>query len=111
MSNRFVSRAFLPMLALLALTLLAGCYGAYGGADVGIDVDGPPPGIQAEVSIDSPGAGYLWVPGYWDWGVNSSWAWVPGAWQRPPHERAVWVAPRYHLGRRSHWRYERGHWN
>lgn len=109
MSKRTVSRAFLPLLALLAVALFAGCYGPYGGGGVGIEVGGPPPGIRAEVAIDTPGPGYIWVPGYWDWGVNREWAWTPGAWQRAPHERAVWVAPRYHQ-RRGHWMYERGHW-
>jgi hypothetical protein len=110
MSKRFVSRAFLPLLVVLAFATLTACYGVYrdGGGDVGIEVVGPPPGVRAEVTIASPGPGYFWVPGYWDW-VNTDWVWVPGAWVRPPHERAVWVAPRYHH-RRGHWAYQRGHW-
>jgi hypothetical protein len=108
MSKKFVSRAFLPLLAVLAIATLTGCYGVYGGGGVGIEVGGPPPGVRAEVSIVSPGPGYLWVPGYWDWD-RADWVWVPGAWVRPPHARAVWVAPRYHQ-RRGHWAYQRGHW-
>jgi hypothetical protein len=109
MSKRFTSRAFLPFLALLAFSLFAACYGPYGRAEVGIDVGGPPPGIRAEATLDAPGPGYFFVPGFWDWGADRAWVWVPGGWQRPPHARAVWVAPRYHQ-RRAHWRYERGHW-
>jgi hypothetical protein len=109
MLKRIISRAFLPLLALLAIALFAGCYAGYRGGGVGIDVEGPPPDIRAEVAIDSPGVGYAWVPGYWDWGVDRSWVWVPGTWARPPHERAIWVAPRYHQ-RRGRWLYERGHW-
>jgi hypothetical protein len=118
MSTRFAARAFrprlLPILALLAVALLAGCSGAnssYQGGGVGVQVGGPPPELREEVYVDSPGFGYVWVPGFWDWGVNhTDWVWVPGSWRRPPHEHAVWVAPRYYQGR-SHWMYERGHWN
>lgn len=110
MSKPFVSRAFLPLLAVFALTLLAGCYGVYRGGGVGIEVGLPPPALRAEVGIASPGPGYLWVPGYWDWAAaRADWVWVPGTWERPPHARAVWVAPRYHQ-RRGHWMYEHGHW-
>jgi hypothetical protein len=112
MSKRFVSRAFLPLLALLAFALFVGCYGPpYARGGIGIEVGGPPPGIRAEVSVDAPGPGFIWVPGFWDWGAGprADWVWVPGAWQRPPRERAIWVAPRYHQ-RRGRWLYERGHW-
>lgn len=110
MSKPFVSRAFLPLLAVFALALLAGCYGVYRGGGGGVEVGVPPPGLRAEVAIASPGSGYLWVPGYWDWApVRAEWVWVPGVWERPPHARAVWVAPRYHH-RRGRWVYERGHW-
>ncbi|HEX3556297.1 MAG TPA: hypothetical protein VIA62_24020 [Thermoanaerobaculia bacterium] len=110
MSKRFASPAFMTLLALLALSVLTGCYGYYGGGGVGIEVGVPPPGVRAEVAITSPGPGYYWVPGYWDWsGASAEWLWVPGAWVRPPHARAVWVVPRY-VRHRGHWRYERGHW-
>ncbi|HEY0512565.1 MAG TPA: hypothetical protein VGH73_11710 [Thermoanaerobaculia bacterium] len=108
MSKKWVSRAFLPLLAALAIATLTACYGVYGGGGAGIEVVGPPPGVRAEVAITSPGPGYYWVPGYWDW--DRDWVWVPGAWTRPPHVRAVWVAPRYHHRRGGHWAYERGHW-
>lgn len=107
MNKPQISRAFLTILALLAVVALVGCYGEYGGG-VGLEVGGPPPGLRAEVAVTSPGPGYYWVPGYWDW-ANADWTWVPGAWTRPPRDRAVWVAPRYDH-RRGHWRYQRGHW-
>ena len=115
MSTRFAARAFrsclLPILALLAIALFTACSGAYEGGGVGVQVGGPPPELREEVYVDSPGFGYVWVPGFWDWGVNhTDWVWVPGSWRRPPHEHAVWVAPRYYQGR-AHWMYERGHWN
>lgn len=108
MSKKQISRAFLPLLALLAVVALTGCYSEYGGADVGLEVGGPPPAVRVEAGIASPGPGYYWTPGYWDW-VNADWAWVSGAWVQPPRAHAVWVAPRYDH-RRGHWRYQRGHW-
>ena len=101
------SAVLTTLLGVSLLAFLAGCYGVSGG--VGIDVGVPPPGLRAEVAVTSPGEGYYWVPGYWDW-VGAEWSWVPGAWARPPHVRAVWVAPRYERGRRGHWRYIRGRW-
>ena len=109
MQKRHISRALLPLLAVLAFATLAACYGAYGyGGGVGIEVGGPPPGVRAEVSIGAPGPGYYWIPGYWDW-VGGDWTWVPGLWARPPHTRAAWVAPHYYR-HRGHWTYQRGHW-
>jgi hypothetical protein len=108
MSKKHVSQAGL-LLVTLVFTLLAACYGAYGGTEVGLEVNGPPPELRSEVAIDSPGDGYVWVPGYWDWGTGGDWAWVGGAWQRPPHEHAVWVAPEY-KNRRGHWHYRHGYW-
>jgi hypothetical protein len=108
MSKKILLRAFLPVLAVLALTALAGCYGEYGGG-VGIEVGGGPPGLRVEAAVASPGPGYYWVPGYWDW-VGADWTWVPGSWVRPPRAHAVWVAPRYDH-RRGHWRYRRGYWH
>jgi len=111
MSKKILLRSLLPLLALLAVAPLVGCYAGYEGGGVGVEVGLPPPALQAEVRVDSPGEGYFWVPGFWDWDVaRADWVWAGGGWQRPPHEHAVWVAPRYHQRRGGHWRYERGHW-
>src|SRR5262245_25319767 len=109
MSRKVNPQAFLKPLACLALVLLAAC-SPYVYSDVGLEVGGPPPGIRAEVALSSPGPGYDWVPGYWDWStVSADWTWVPGSWLAPPHRHARWVSPRYE-NRRGHWRYHRGHW-
>jgi WXXGXW repeat (2 copies) len=107
MMKKLNPRRFLKALATFALLLLTACAPfAYGG--IGIEVGGPPPGVHAEVHVTSPGPGYVWVPGYWDWN-SSDWVWVPGAWLKPPHPHAHWVAPHYQH-RRGHWKYHRGHW-
>jgi hypothetical protein len=111
MTKKFPSSILTILLALLALTPLAGCYyGPYEGPGVGVEVGGPPPGLRAEVRVGPPGPGYYWVPGYWDWNVSrADWFWVSGSWVRPPRARAVWVSPRYER-HRNHWMYRRGHW-
>jgi len=108
MPRKNLSRILLPVVAVLALTALAGCYYGYYGGGVGVEVGAGPPGFRTEVAIAAPGPGYYWVPGYWDW-AGAQWGWVPGTWVRPPHAHAVWVAPRYYQ-RHGRWNYAHGHW-
>src|SRR5262249_21898348 len=42
-----------------------------------------------------PGAGYVWVDGYYDGYGN----WFDGYWALPPYAGAYWVAPRFSDGR------------
>jgi hypothetical protein len=85
-----------------------GCVATYGHGGYGLEVDVPPPAVRAEVAYASPGPGYIWIDGFWDWGAHD-YFWVPGRWDRPPRLGAVWVGPRYdHRGR--HHYYQRGHW-
>src|SRR5262245_20390467 len=80
------------------------------GASFGVRVYGPPPALRHEVLVVRPGAGYVWVPGYWDWrGPRFGYAWVSGAWLRPPRAHAVWVAPRWHTHRHATY-FVAGHW-
>ena len=39
-----------------------------------------PPPIYREV-VPAPRAGYIWVPGYWDWRYGA-YRWVGGSWSR-----------------------------
>ncbi|HZF08443.1 MAG TPA: hypothetical protein VFE33_06590 [Thermoanaerobaculia bacterium] len=104
-SKRMVSA--LALMALLALTASA-CVGYGYGPDVGVRVGFGPPGFRTEVAVGSPGPGYIWVPGYYDW-LGADYGWVEGRWILPPHAHAVWVAPRYEH-RRGGWFYRHGHW-
>ena len=68
----------------------------------------PPPPVRVETYGPAPGAGYVWINGYWGLRGNA-YAWVPGYWGRPPHRRAVWVAPRWErVGGR--YRFHEGRW-
>jgi hypothetical protein len=53
-----------------------------------------PPAAIVETRPVSPGAGYVWVPGYHRWDGNAH-VWVAGKWDRPPRPHARWVEPRW----------------
>ncbi len=68
---------------------------------------GPPP-LRAEAAIVSPGPGYVWVPGYYQY-RGGGYLWVGGRYERPPRARARWVAPHWQRDRRG-WYFVEGHW-
>ncbi len=68
-----------------------------------------PPRLLREHRPMSPGRGYMWIPGAWDW-QNDDWAWIAGRWDRPNARRARWIRPRY-MREGAAWRYEPGHWS
>ena len=77
-------------------------------ADAEYYVEAPPPALQAEVRIASPGPGYTWVGGYW--GVRDRrHDWVPGHWERPPEQRREWVEPRWERRGRGYV-FVKGYW-
>jgi hypothetical protein len=94
---------WVPLLAALSLPACAVRAG-YGGGDGSY---APPPPV-VETYGAAPGAGFVWVNGYYNWG-GSRYAWVPGRWQRPPRRNAHWESARWenHGGR---YRFRQGHW-
>jgi hypothetical protein len=63
-----------------------------------IDVAPPPPRYEA---VPAPRAGFVWAPGYWDYGSNKRYGWKTGHWER---QRAGMA---YHADR---WEQRDGHW-
>ncbi len=107
---------------LASLTALAaGCAVGVepGPATVGVADDGtvyptvPPPDPIPEMAPPSPGYGYVWINGYWDW-TGADWTWYSGYWA-PRAEASMYVGPRFVFlsGRpvyyRPYWRGEHGH--
>lgn len=92
---------------LVLLCLSAGAMGtpavALGSA---IEADVAPPPVRDERS-PPPREGYIWAPGYWEWGGHT-YSWIPGHFifeRRGAH----WVADRWdQVG--SHWQHVTGHW-
>jgi hypothetical protein len=67
-----------------------------------------PPPILIERRPPMPGQGFIWIDGYQHWN-GQRYEWHRGEWARPPHERAVWVAPRYERHDQGY-RYIPGQW-
>jgi hypothetical protein len=68
----------------------------------------PPPSIIVERRPPRPSHTYVWVDGYWNWDGHR-YAWEHGRWANPPHNRAVWIAPRYEQHEGQH-RFMPGGW-
>lgn len=71
-------------------------------------VPGPPPAPLGEVLAPMPGAGWIWIGGYWNW--DSRWVWVPGRWTGPFAQAPVWIAPRVDFYGGRH-RFHPGYWS
>jgi WXXGXW repeat (2 copies) len=68
-----------------------------------------PPALRVERRLPSPGAGYVYVNGFWNWD-GGRWGWVPGRWDRPAVADGYWIPARYVRSGRSTI-YEPGHWS
>jgi hypothetical protein len=69
-------------------------------------VQAAPPAPVVETVPALPGAGYVWVGGYWNWnGVK--YVWVPG---RYVHHPGAWCAGHWRHVRDSGWYWVPGHW-
>jgi hypothetical protein len=80
--------------ALLVAMLLVGVSAANAQVSVGIRIGAPPPPRVVNVLPPTPGAGFVWVEGYW-YPVGRHYKWHEGYWTRPPYEGAHWVAPHH----------------
>jgi hypothetical protein len=67
-----------------------------------------PPAIIVERRSSPPSGEYIWIDGYWHWNGHQ-YGWQAGHWTRPPHEHAVWIAPRYERHEKGY-RYIPGQW-
>jgi hypothetical protein len=82
---------------------LAGCAGGYA-----YYASTPPPALRVEGRGVAPGAGFVWVDGYWGY-RGRSYAWVPGRWDRPPRGRSRWETGRWET-RKGRYYYRDGRW-
>lgn len=69
-----------------------------------------PPAAQVEIQTVSPGPGYSWTPGYWNW--TDRWVWVGGTWAPSPYAGARWESGHwdYHH-HHDRWVWKEGHWH
>jgi YXWGXW repeat-containing protein len=66
---------------------------------------GPPP-VQYEY-VPAPRAGFVWVPGYWDW-RHGRYHWVAGHWLR--HRAGYAYVPARWVDYGGRWHYSRPVW-
>lgn len=71
---------------------------------VALDVAPPP---SRDEPVPEPRAGYVWVPGYWDW-VNERYFWVAGRWF-PERRGYHWLRHRW-IFREGRWYLATGGW-
>lgn len=57
---------------------------------LGVSVRFGPPVLPVYVQPVCPGAGFIWVPGYWAYG-DDGYFWVPGTWVEPPEVGFLWT--------------------
>jgi len=101
-------------LAVAGMVLTSGCENLPpadydSGAAVGKEIlvpTAPPLPVVEEVTV-SPGPGYVWVAGSWNW--LGHWVWESGHWAKPPKPGMVWVPHQfeYRAGKRV---FIRGGW-
>lgn len=91
---------------LLAITLLAVPYTAFGS--VFISVNFGPPALPVYVQPPCPAPDYIWTPGYWGY-TPGGYYWVPGVWVRPPAVGLVWT-PGYWEFAGGLYRWHAGYW-
>lgn len=90
--------ALLVLLGLISV-IAAGCMHSYPRLG--------PPSPREERMMGSPGAGHVWISGYWRWSAGR-YAWHSGYWAKAKPGRA-WVPGQWQ--QRGHkWAWRRGHW-
>src|SRR5579862_3268181 len=57
---------------------------------VGLNITVAPPEIPVYVQPPLPAVGYMWIPGFWQWG-DDGYFWVPGTWVAPPSAGLLWT--------------------
>lgn len=67
-----------------------------------------PPAPQSEPVLEQPSARHVWIPGYWTYRDNR-YVWISGRWELPPHDGAIWHAPRW-VREGNAYRYYEGYW-
>jgi hypothetical protein len=120
MTMRRDAMVMLGILAFMAVGFVAGChdrtvvvrrepavvYMPPPAPEVVYVQQAPPAVIYEPVPRLQPG--FIWIEGYWNWD-RTRYVWVKGHSERLPHERAIWIAPKYERTDRGI-RYEPGHW-
>ena len=77
-------------LTLFLVLVLATLYGTHAFAGIQLVVKIAPPPIVVFDQPACPGDGYIWTPGYYQYG-DYGYYWVPGQWVLPPSVGLLWT--------------------
>jgi len=77
-------------LALFLVLGLVSFFESQGRAGIQLSVSVAPPPIAVFDQPTCPGDGYIWTPGYYQYG-DYGYYWVPGAWVSPPAAGLLWT--------------------
>ena len=105
---------FAPVMAPLAWALLSAPAAmvplspAQAQFGVGLSITIPPPALPVYVQPPLPAPGYLWTPGFWNYG-EAGYYWVPGTWVQPPTLGLLWT-PGYWGFNNGIYAFNRGYW-
>jgi hypothetical protein len=70
--------------------------------------DSAPPPIPYYTPPPVPQANYIWMPGYWAWGI-AGYYWVPGTWVVAPQYGLLWT-PGYWSWQNGGYAWHQGYW-
>lgn len=84
------TQRFAPLIRLLFVVVLALGMASTSQGSVFVSVAIAPPPIPVYTQPICPGPGYIWIPGYWAYGIDGYY-WVPGYWVLPPFVGALWT--------------------
>jgi len=73
----------------------------------GVEVHTPPPAPPSETRPASPGFGYIYVAGYWEW-IGNGYVWHPGRWIQGKADFEL-VRARYEA-KNGAWIFYKPHW-
>jgi WXXGXW repeat (2 copies) len=86
----------------ILVLVLAALFGSLAFAGIQLSVNLAPPAIAVYDQPPCPGDGYIWTPGYYQYG-DYGYYWVAGSWVLPPNTGMLWTP--------GYWAFERGHYN
>jgi hypothetical protein len=97
-------RLILPaLLFVLALPIIS-----HAQIGIGVSITVAPPEIPVYVQPELPAVGYMWTPGYWQYGPDG-YFWVPGTWVQPPTVGVLWT-PGYWGWSNGVYAFNEGYW-
>jgi hypothetical protein len=90
MTTTPATRLISPFVRLLMLVVLTLGISATSLASVFVSLAFAPPPLPVYSQPICPGAGFIWIPGYWGYGPDGYY-WVPGYWELAPFIGALWT--------------------